>query len=74
MKQKALSYLPDEMAAVVMAFNARLRKLRKLTTHGHFYWLSVDVAGYFNQAEGVDFKARLQVTQEFVTLGRGQRG
>jgi ADP-ribosylglycohydrolase len=31
MKQKALSYLPDEMKAVVFEFHERLNRLRKLT-------------------------------------------
>ena len=37
MKEKALSYLPDDMKAVIMEFHTRLKRLRKLSKKCQFY-------------------------------------
>lgn len=37
MKEKALSYLPDEMKEVLMEFRNRLRQFRKLSKHCKYY-------------------------------------
>lgn len=37
MKQKAMTYLPDEMKDVVSEFHTRLNRLRKLTQHCQYY-------------------------------------
>jgi hypothetical protein len=39
MKQKALSYLPDDMKAVVFEFHERLNRLRKLTKRCEYYYV-----------------------------------
>jgi hypothetical protein len=39
MKEKALSYLPDDMKAVVNEFHTRLNRLRKLTKKCQFYYV-----------------------------------
>ena len=39
MKDKALSYLPDDMKAVVKKFHIRLNRLRKLTKMCQFYYV-----------------------------------
>jgi len=39
MKKKALSYLPDDMKAVVTVFHTRLNSLRKLTKKCQFYYV-----------------------------------
>lgn len=39
MKDKALSYLPDDMKAVVKEFHTRLNRLRKLTKMCQFYYV-----------------------------------
>lgn len=37
MKQKALSYLPDDMKAVISEFHIRIKRLRKLTARCQYY-------------------------------------
>jgi ADP-ribosylglycohydrolase len=52
MKQKALSYLPAEMKAVVFEFHERLNRLRKLTKRCEFYRV-----GDFNPVEDENMPA-----------------
>ncbi len=52
MKVKALSYLPDDMKAIVMEFHQRLNRLRKLTKRCQYYLI-----GDYNHVEDKNKKA-----------------
>ncbi len=56
MKKKALSYLPDDMKAVVMEFHKRTKRLRKLTKHCQYFVIDDFVAVSDNDKVACDYE------------------